>query len=171
MDTWDGDQVLGRQYLEEVKARWAAVADFGFMLLPDASGRLRVVGHAGTRPVELHITRDSDCASQGDILFIGHSFSDIPRLIELQESGASPLSAEDAGAIAARVSMASAAPWTAFIESEGGTGGSDVIRVSESDSELDMYLWIDSELAPASIFRFVAGARQDVSALLAAARP
>jgi len=33
-----------------------------------------------------------------------------------------------------------------------------------------MYLWIGQDLAPSAIFRFVAEARQDVPALLAATR-
>ena len=85
------------------------------------------------------------------------------------ESG-SQLSAEDAAGIGLRVASASPGPWTAFIESDGGIGGSDVIRVSESDSEADMYLWMGQDVAPSEIFRFVAEARQDVSALLAATR-
>jgi hypothetical protein len=58
----------------------------------------------------------------------------------------------------------------AFIESDGGIGGSDVIRVSESDSEADMYLWMGTALASSAIFRFVAEGRQDVPAVLAAVR-
>lgn len=43
-------------------------------------------------------------------------------------------------------------------------------RVSESDGEADMYLWMGADLAPAAVFRFVAAARQDRPGLLAAAR-
>jgi hypothetical protein len=68
------------------------------------------------------------------------------------------------------LASASPGPWTAFIESDGEIGGSDVIRVSESDSEADMYLWMGLDPAPSAIFRFVAEACQDVSALLAATR-
>jgi hypothetical protein len=81
-----------------------------------------------------------------------------------------PLSVEDAAEIGSRIASASPGPWTAFIESDGGTGGCDVIRVSESDDEADLYLWIGLDLAPSAIFRFVAEARQDVPALLAATR-
>lgn len=49
-------------------------------------------------------------------------------------------------------------------------GGDSVIVVSESDSEADMYLWMGPDLASSEIFRFVAEARQDVPALLAATR-
>ena len=80
------------------------------------------------------------------------------------------MSAEDAAGIGMRIASASPGPWSAFIESDGGIGGSDVIRVSESDSEADMYLWIGRELAPSDVFRFVAAARQDLPALLAAIR-
>jgi hypothetical protein len=49
-------------------------------------------------------------------------------------------------------------------------GGDSVIVVSESDSEADMYLLIGRDLAPSAIYRFVAEARQDLPALLAATR-
>lgn len=85
------------------------------------------------------------------------------------ESG-SLLPAEDAAGISMRIASASPGPWRAFIELDGGIGGSDVIRVSESDSEADMYLWMGPRLASSALYRFVAGARQDLPALLATAR-
>lgn len=105
----------------------------------------------------------------GDVLFVGNAFSDVPRLLAALESG-SHVSAEDAARIVMRVASASPGPWTAFIESDGGIGGSDVIRVSESDGEADMYLWMGPGLAPSAVFLFVAEARQDLPALLAATR-
>lgn len=128
-----------------------------------------VLARQGASQAELRVTRDVDPASDGDVLFVGHAFLDIPRLLEVLESG-SPLPAGDAGGIDSRLASASPGPWTAFIESDGGIGGSDVIRVSESDSEADMYLWMGPDPAPSAIFRFVAEARQDVPALLAATR-
>ena len=69
-----------------------------------------------------------------------------------------------------RISSARPGHWTPFIESDGGIGGCDVIRVSEGDSEADMYLWLGPDLAPSAVFRFVAEARRDLPALLAATR-
>jgi hypothetical protein len=81
-----------------------------------------------------------------------------------------PLPAEDVGGIGTRIASASPGSWTAFIGSDGGIGGSDVIRVSEGDGEADMYLWLGPDLAPSAVYRFVAEARQDLPAPLAAAR-
>lgn len=161
--------MLSEHYLGQVRARWTAVADLVFEVAADGDGRPKVLGREGGRHVELRVTRDNEPASEPDILFIGHAFWDIPRLLELAESGGE-LPSEEAALIGTRIASARPGPWSAFIESDGGTGGSDVIRISEIDSEVDMYLWIDAKLAPAAVFRFVAEARQDVAALLAATR-
>lgn len=162
--------MISEPYLSEVRARWDAVRGLAIEVVGDADGHARILVRDGVGQVELRVTRDRDPAGDGDVLFVGHAFSDLPLLLEALESG-SLLSAEDATGIGMRVASASPGPWTAFIESEGGIGGCDVIRVSENDDEADMYLWIGPDLAPSSVFRFVAEARQDVPALLAAARP
>jgi len=160
---------ISEPYLDEIRARWEAVRDIAIEIASNSGGHAKVLARHGASQVELRVTRDEDPASDGDVIFIGHAFSDIPRLLGALESG-SLLSAEDAAGIGSRVASASPGPWTAFIESDGGIGGCDVIRVSESDSEADMYLWMGPDLAPSEIFRFVAGTRQDVPAPLAAAR-
>ena len=161
--------MLSGPYLDEIRARWEAVRDIAVEIATGSDGHAKLLaGHAASQ-VELCVTRDGDPASDGDVLFIGHAFLDIARLLEVVESG-SLLSGEDAVAIGLRIASASPGLWTAFIESEGGIGGCDVIRVNEGDCEADMYLWMGSDLAPSAIFRFVAEARQDVPALLAATR-
>jgi hypothetical protein len=161
--------MISGPYLDEIRARWEAVRDIAIEIASGSDGHAKVLTRHGAGQVELRVTRDGDPASDGDVLFVGHSFSDIPRLLAALESGGH-LAAGDAAGIDSRLASASPGPWTAFIESDGGIGGSDVIRVSESDSEADMYLWIGADLAPPAIFRFVAEARQDVPALLAATR-
>lgn len=161
--------MISEPYLDEIRARWEAVRDLAIEIASGSDGHAKVLARLGASQGELRVRRDGDPASDGDVLFVGHAFSDVPRLLEALESG-SQLSAEDAAGIGLRVASASPGPWTAFIESDGGIGGSDVIRVSESDSEADMYLWVGQDLAPSEIFRFVAEARQDVPALLAATR-
>jgi hypothetical protein len=162
--------IISASYLDEIRARWEAVLDIAIEPVSGPDGAAKVLARDGASPVDLRVTRDGDPASDGDVLFIRHAFSDIPRLLEALGSGSSLLSAEDAAGIGTRIASASPGPWTAFIESDGAIGGSDVIRVSESDSEADMYLWIGSDLAPPAVFRFVAEARQDLPALLAASR-
>lgn len=161
--------MISEPNLDEIRARWEAVRDIAIEIASGPDGDAMVLARQGASQAELRVTRDGDPASDGDVLFIGHAFSDIPRLLEVLESG-SLLSAEDASGIDSRLASASPGPWTAFIESDGGIGGSDVICVSESDSEADMYLWMGSCQAPSAIFRFVAEARQDLPALLAATR-
>lgn len=162
--------MISGPYLDGIRTRWEAVRDIKVDIAGGCNSHAKVVlTRPGASSSELRVTRDGDPASDGDVLFIGHAFSDVPRLLEALESG-SHLSAEDAAGIGARLAAASPGPWTAFIESDGGLGGCDVVRVSESDDEADMYLWIGSDLAPSAVFRFVAEARQDVPALLAATR-
>jgi hypothetical protein len=156
-------------YLDGIRARWEAVRDIAIEIASGSDGHAKVLARHSASQAELRVTRDGGPASDGDVLFIGHAFSDILRLLEALESD-SLLSAEDAAGIGLRLASASPGPWTAFIESDGGIGGADVIRVSESDSEADMYLWMGPDLAPSAIYRFVAEARQDVPALLAATR-
>lgn len=160
--------MISGPYLDEVRARWEAVRELAIEIA-SADDDAKVVARQGASQVQLRVMRDGEPARAGDVLFVGHAFSDVPRLLEALESG-SHLPDEDATGIGMRIASASPGPWTAFIESDGGTGGSDLIRVSESDSEADMYLWMGSELAPSAVFRFVAEARQDLPVLLAAAR-
>lgn len=159
--------MISGPYLDGIRARWEAVRDIAIEIASGHDGLAAVLARHGASQVELRVTRDEDPAGDGDVLFIGHAFSDIPRLLEALESGRL-LPSEDAAGIGLRLASASPGPWTAFIESDGGIGGCDVIRVSESDSEADMYLRMGPDLASSEIFRFVAEARQDVPALLAA---
>jgi hypothetical protein len=161
--------MLSRAYLDAIRTRRESVRDLAIEIATGSDGHARILARQGASQVELRVTRDEDPAGEGDVLFVGHAFSDIPRLLDAIESGRH-LSAEDAAGIGMRTASASPGPWTAFIESDGGIGGCDVIRVSESDSEADMYLWIGQDLAPSDVFRFVAAARQDLPALLAATR-
>jgi hypothetical protein len=161
--------MLSEPYLDEIRARWEAVRDIAVEIADGPGGHAKILVRRGASQAELRVTREGDPAGDGDVLFVGHAFSDIPRLLGALASG-SPLPAEDTAGIGMRIASASPGPWTAFIESDGGIGGSDVIRVSESDSEADMYLWMGPDLAPSAVYRFVAEARQDLPALLAAAR-
>jgi hypothetical protein len=159
--------IISGPYLEEIRTRWQAVRDITVEVTGNPA---RLLADQGGSQMELRVTRDADPAGEGDVLFVGHAFSDIPRLLEVVETGGL-LPTEDAAGISKRIASASPGPWTPFLESDGGMAGCDVIRVSESDSEPDMYLWMGPDLAPSAVFDFVAEARQDLPALLAAARP
>jgi hypothetical protein len=160
--------ILG-PYLDEIRARWEAVRDIAVEVTGGPDGHVKLLADDGASRAELRVTREGDPAGDGDVLFVGHAFSDIPQLLQALESG-NFLPDEDAAEMGMRIASASRGPWTAFIESDGGIGGCDVIRVSESDNEPDMYLWMGPDLAPSAIYRFVAEARQDLPALVAATR-
>jgi hypothetical protein len=164
-----GAVMISELYRDEIRARWQAVRDMAIEIASGPDGHAKILVRRGARQVELRVTRDGDPAGDGDVLFVGHAFSDIPLLLDAIETG-SPLPAEDALEIGTRIASASPGPWMVFLASDGGMGGDSVIVVSESDSEADIYLWLGPDLAPSQIFLFVAEARQDVPALLAAAR-
>jgi len=169
MPTWGEVIMISTSYLNEMRERWESIRDIVIEVATGPEGQAKLIAEHDGAPVELRVLRDSYLAKAGDVTFIGHAFSDIPRLLQFLESG-DPIEVEEALEIGGRIAAASEGPWTAFIESDGGTGGSDVIRVSENGGEADMYLWMGQEPATSSIFRFVAGARQDLPALLAAVR-
>jgi hypothetical protein len=117
----------------------------------------------------MRVTRDRKPASGEDVEFIGRVRDDIDRLLG-QIHGTLQLDEVELDVIEGRCERASAAPWKVFLEDDGGVGGSNVIWVTDRDDEPDLYLWLGDELAPSADFEFVAAARQDVPALLAAAR-
>jgi hypothetical protein len=73
--------------------------------------------------------------------------------------------------IRARCDAASPGPWRAFLEEDGGLGGSSVIWVTDGDEVPDLYLWLDGRPASGADFEFVAEAREDIPRLLAALDP
>jgi hypothetical protein len=117
----------------------------------------------------LRLTHDCDPAPAADVAFVAHSRDDVGRLVRAVR-GQTALSAEDVQAITARCDQASSGPWRAFLESDGGIGGSNVIWIGEGDHP-DLYLWLDSRIAPGEDFEFVAQARQDIPRLLDEIRP
>jgi len=73
-----------------------------------------------------------------------------------------------------RLTAASPGPWTSYVEGRDHESGDDFIRVSENDSEPDLYLAraITGGVVPASTADqdFIAHARQDIPALIAEVR-
>ncbi|GEM_PF-5084266 len=161
--------MLTESYVRAIRTRLSALGKLEVSVEEMPAGVCRLRVRMDELDEELRVTREGVPASGHDVRFIGNLFSDIPLLLEALGGHAPP--AESVAAIGARVQAASPGPWTAFIESDGGAGGADVIRVSENDNQPDMYLWIGANLAPSAMLRFVAEARQDVPALMAALGP
>jgi hypothetical protein len=154
--------------LRGTQARLDALKDLVIEVVDSAAGP-RLLGHFGNQPVAVTVRRDLEYAAEGDVRFVGSALSDLRRLVERIRTG-ERLSREEAESIESRLGGASPSPWTAFIESDGGQGGGDVIRITERDDEPDLYLWFDNKPAPSEFFRFVAAARQDIPTLLDLAR-
>jgi hypothetical protein len=154
--------------LRAAEARVTAVADLE-MRLEGAEGGSRIAGRLGDEEVEIQVRRDLEPAPEGDVRFVADALADMRRLLRAVRSG-EQLTSGEITSIEARVAAASPGPWTAFIESDGGQAGCDVIRVSERDDQPDMYLWMGADLAPSRVFRLVAAARQGIPALLALVR-
>jgi hypothetical protein len=124
-----------------------------------------VVEFRDGRTAHLTVTREREPAADHDVDFIAYSRDDVERLIAFLRSER-PISDAELRAIERRCAQASPGPWKAFLESEGGLGGGNVIWVSEANDEPDLYLWVSSGPASDADFDFVAAARQDLPRLL-----
>ena len=77
-----------------------------------------------------------------------------------------PLSDEQLDELEALASAASPAPWIAVVGP--GIGGDEFIRLGgDDDSQPDMYVWHDREIAPSRDLDFIATARNLVPQLIA----
>src|SRR5258706_6566735 len=116
--------MLSEPYLDEIRTRWEAVHDLAIEIASNSDGHAKVLARHGASQVELRVTRDEDPASDGDVIFIGHAFSDIPRLLGALESG-SFLSAEDAAGTGSPASSRSPGSWAGFRGSDRGSSAAD----------------------------------------------
>lgn len=158
-----GVATIDERLFSTIEAYLAAASGHEWTVVESDSARVLVRLAGGSQRV-MRVTRGFEPAATGDVRFIAHSRQDLQRLVD-GIRGKATLSGPELDAIAQRCSQTSPGPWTAFIESEGEPG-SDAIRVSELDSEPDMYLWFGDSLAPSADYRLVAAARQYVPALL-----
>ncbi len=91
----------------------------------------------------------------------------VNRLVSALDGKQRSVTIEELDMIDAVASRATAGPWTAFIEEVQPIGGPSVIWVG-GDDDPDMYLWLGTKIAPPGDVNFVAHAREDVPALVAA---
>jgi hypothetical protein len=163
--------VMSEDDLLAIEARARAASGERWLPGRDADGAAVVhIQHRDGSTSILRLTHDCDPASAADVAFVAHSRDDVGRLVRAVR-GQTALSAEDVQRIAARCDQASNGPWQAFLESDGGMGGSSMIWIGEGDYNPDLYLWLDSRIAPDEDFEFVAQARQDIPRLLDEIRP
>jgi hypothetical protein len=156
--------------LTEIESRLAATSGSSWELDRTSSGAPVIkVRFANGSHHTLRITRESEPASLADVIFVVGAHRDVPRLVSAAR-GVARISEDDLATIEQACEEATAGPWKVFLEDDGGIGGTHVIWVSDRDNEPDMYLWLDDGLAPSGDFEFVAAARQDIPALIAAIR-
>lgn len=142
--------------------RWSLTND------PDGNPAVEVRLDNGQSLI-LRLTRERIPASANDVMFIAHARQDTEILIAAVR-GRQPLTKHELDGIIERCSAASPGPWRAFLEGDGGHGGSDVISVSDLNTEPDLYLWFGQSPASPADFGFVARARQEIPDLVAMLR-
>jgi hypothetical protein len=160
---------LTEQQLAEIEARARAATGDRWEVVADRDAASVVHATSAEGDKHLRITREAEPAASNDVEFIGNARRDVHRLVAGLR-GPDRLSGDELDEIQRRCDGASPAPWRAFLEDDGGIGGCNVIWVSDSDDEPDLYLWLGSEIASGADFEFVAAVRQDIPDLLAATR-
>jgi hypothetical protein len=158
------------EVLRELKEQASAASGDSWRAATDPSqGRIVQVTYKDGRREIMSVKRDEAPAKRDDVEFVAHSRDDVLRLTSAVE-GRKKLSDAELDEIEERTRKATAAPWRAFLESDGGSGGTNVILVTERDNTADLYLWLGSQIAPGPDFEFVATARNEMSRLLGTLR-
>jgi hypothetical protein len=152
--------------LQAIEARVAQATGDRWELGQDIDGNavVRVRWDDGRSEV-MRVTRDGSPADRGDVEFIANARGDLELLVAAVR-GHRVLVGDEEREIARRLAQASPGPWRAFVGSDGGLGGCDVISVSDADDQPDLYIWLTEKLAPGDDFKLVAAARQDIPHLL-----
>lgn len=119
----------------------------------------------GVPGATLRIIQHQQPSDAMDIAFIAQSRNVMPALIRaLETRDSKALVRGDIDEIERLVAKASPAPWVAFLEHSQPIGGSSFIRVGDSDN--DMYVWNDDQIASDSDIDFIANVRQDIPAFV-----
>jgi len=113
------------------------------------------------------VKRDQEPGDDADVEFIAMARNVLPRLVRALDGKQRSVTIAELDMIDAVASRATAGPWTAFIEEAQPIGGPSVIWVG-GDDDPDMYVWLGTKIAPPGDVNFVAHAREDVPALVAA---
>lgn len=156
--------------LSQLKERAKAASGVSWRAGTDPTeGRVVEVHYRDGGQQIMSLKRDQAPANEDDVEFVAHSRDDVLRLTSALE-GSTKLTALELDEIEERTRRASPAPWRPFLETDGGMAGTNVIWVTHSDNEADLYLWIGNRIAPGPDFEFVAAARNEMPRLLAAVR-
>ncbi len=132
---------------------------------PDGEPAVAIRGLA--RATWLVARHDTLPAPVADTRFLAHSLADVIALLASIKSR-TPLPAAQFEEILARHRRATPGPWALWLETDGGTGGCNVITIASS--EADLYLWIGDALAPDEYWCVAAHAYQQIPAMVLAAR-
>jgi hypothetical protein len=153
--------------LAEIRERLAAASPAPWTLETDSNGvkHIRVGAEQGS--AQLSIKRDQEPGDDADVEFIAMSRNVLPRLVSALDGKQRSVTIEELDMIDAVANRATPGPWTAFIEEVQPIGGPSMIWVG-GDDDPDMYLWLGTKIASAGDVNFVAHAREDVPALVAA---
>jgi len=120
----------------------------------------------GPETSTLEIMHDAKQAPAADVRFIALVREDVDFLISSLDGGGRP-SDTRLRQIRERLENSTKGPWKCYLESEGGLGGSNVITMDGSES--DLYLILEGQTAPDAEWRFVALAHEELPSLLVAA--
>ena len=154
----------------EIRRRIAGASPGPWLISRDENGISAITtGRSDKR--RLYIRRDLAPASDEDVAFIALARTVLPRLVEAVATGnTESLNWQELEEIERVVARASAGPWTAFLEDEQPIGGCSVIWVDDDPDAPDMYVWLESEVAPAADIEFIAAAREDIPDLMSEVR-
>ncbi len=156
--------------LSQLKDRAKAASGVSWRAVIDPTGgRVVEVRYGDGKHETMSLKRDREPASEDEVEFVAHSRDDVLRLTSAME-GSTKLTKSELDEIEERTRRASPGPWRPFLETDGGMAGTNVIWVTDSDNEADLYLWIGNRIAPGPDFEFVAAARNELPGLVAAVR-
>lgn len=129
------------------------------------------IEHRDGREETWHVSRDDGSPVPGDTAFIASCRHDLERLLT-HARGGNTLTGRQLDEIGQRWANASPAPWTVYLESDGGLGGCSFVQVGPlHGDDADLYVWRDAEarshLIPDPDFKLVGIARAEIPGLLA----
>src|SRR6266480_3144140 len=149
---------LGKS-LGAISRRLAAASPAPWLVERDAEGS-NFIHTDGGNGRALYVKLEGKPAGDPDVEFIAASRNFLPGLVaELEASPSMLLSRSELSELTKLSFGASPSPWIPFLESEQPIGGPSFIRIGGSDSDKELYVWLNDLIAPDSDIDFIAHAR------------